>query len=83
MWLLCSWSAPLFSICKKQVFLWCSSWLTTPSDSKFKDGHAFANSADPDETAPREAVLSGFALFAIQLHISDKFLYGKTFLFEF
>ena len=36
-----------------------------PIDPKFSDGQVVANSADPDQTAPRGAVWSGFTLFAI------------------
>ena len=32
---------------------------------KFSDRQVWANSADPDQTAPRGAVLSGSTLFAI------------------
>ena len=35
------------------------------NDPKFLDRYAWANSADPDQTAPRGAVWSGSALFAI------------------
>ena len=35
------------------------------NDPKFSDGHVWANSADPDQTAPRGAVWSGSTLFAI------------------
>ena len=35
------------------------------NDPKFSDRYAWANSADPDQTAPREAVWSGSTLFAI------------------
>ena len=34
------------------------------NDPKFSDRYAWANSADPDQTAPRGAVWSGSALFA-------------------
>ena len=34
-------------------------------DPKFSDRYAWANSADPDQTAPRGAVWSGSTLFAI------------------
>ena len=33
-------------------------------DPKFSDRYAWANSADPDQTAPRGAVWSGSTLFA-------------------
>ena len=35
------------------------------NDPKFLDRQAWANSADPDQTAPRGAVWSGSTLFAI------------------
>ena len=35
------------------------------NDPKFSDRYALANSADPDQTAPRGAVWSGSTLFAI------------------
>ena len=35
------------------------------NDPKFSDRKVWANSADPDQTAPRGAVLSGSSLFAI------------------
>ena len=35
------------------------------NDPKFSDRYAWANSADPDQTAPRGAVWSGSTLFAI------------------
>ena len=35
------------------------------NEPKFSDGYAWANSADPDQTAPRGAVWSGSTLFAI------------------
>ena len=42
------------------------SWLKAyRNDPKFSDGQAWANSADPDQTAPRGAVWSGSTLFAI------------------
>ena len=35
------------------------------NDPKFSDRYAWANRADPDQTAPRGAVCSGSTLFAI------------------
>ena len=35
------------------------------NDPKFSDRYAWANSADPDQTAPRGVVWSGSTLFAI------------------
>ena len=42
-----------------------------------------ANSVDPDQTAPLEAVLSGSTLIAFCLHLLDTLLYGKTKQFRF
>ena len=36
------------------------------NDPKFSDRYAWANSADPDQSAPRGAVWSGSTLFAIR-----------------
>ena len=38
--------------------------LNNRNDPKFWDRQIEANSADPDQTAPREAVCSGYSLFA-------------------
>ena len=38
---------------------------TYRNDPKFSDRYAWANSADPDQTAPTGAVWSGSTLFAI------------------
>ena len=38
---------------------------STRNDPKFSDRYAWANSADPDQTAPRRAVRSGSTLSAI------------------
>ena len=35
------------------------------NDPKFSDRYIWANSADPDQTAPKGAVWSGSTLFAI------------------
>ena len=35
------------------------------NDPKFLDGHVWANSVDPDQTAPERAVRSGCTLFVI------------------
>ena len=48
------------------------------NDPKFSDRYAWANSADPDQTAPRGAVLSGSTLFAFRLHCLDSLLYGRA-----
>ena len=41
------------------------SFVGIPNDPKFLDRYAWANSADPDQTAPRGAVWSGSTLVAI------------------
>ena len=51
------------------------------NDPKFSDRYAWANSTDPDQTAPRGAVWSGSTLFAIppfRLHRLDTLLYGRA-----
>ena len=45
--------------------------------SKMSDKLAFANSADPDQTAPKGAAWSGSTLFAIPLRILKKELHKK------
>ena len=45
--------------------LWHIKHYTYRNDPKFSDRYAWANSADPDQTAPRGAVWSGSTLFAI------------------
>ena len=47
------------------VFLGIFIVLFYRNDPKFSDRYAWANSADPDQTAPRGAVWSGSTLFAI------------------
>ena len=42
------------------------------SNSKWSDKTSYANSADPDQTAPEGAVWSEFTLFAIPLSILRK-----------
>ena len=54
-----------FRICKNTVFSRRGSYRSYCKDPKFSDKHAEANSADPDQTAPRGAVWSGSSLFAI------------------
>ena len=45
---------------------WCSSRNSKyRNDPKFSDRYAWANSVDPDQTAPRGGVWSGSTLFAI------------------
>ena len=50
--------------------LYCNDCITSAkiayhNDPKFSDRYAWANSEDPDQTAPRGAVWSGSTLFAI------------------
>ena len=40
-------------------------WTNYRNDPKFSDRYSWANSVDPDQTAPRGAVWSGSTLFAI------------------
>ena len=47
-----------------QVFF---SWRYYCNDPKFSDRQVWANSADPDKTAPTEADWSGSTLFAIPI----------------
>ena len=47
------------------IFQMPSLTLGYRNDPKFSDRYAWANSADPDQTAPRGAVWSGSTLFAI------------------
>ena len=49
------------------------------NDSKFSDRHAWANSVDPDQTAPR----SGSTCLPFRLYLLDALLYIKATLFEF
>ena len=52
------------------------------NDPKFSDGYAWANSADPDQTAPRGAVEEqsdqGLHCFPFRLHRLDSLLYGRA-----
>ena len=48
-----------------KVEIFKSNILIYRNDPKFSDRYAWANSADPDQTAPRGAVWSGSTLFAI------------------
>ena len=48
-----------------RYFLGLSSVNQYRNDPKFTDRQVWANSADPDQTAPRGAVWSGATLFAI------------------
>ena len=51
-------------ICNRE-FVWHFHRGIYRNDPKFSDRYAWANSADPDQTAPRGAVCSGATLFAI------------------
>ena len=51
------------------------------SDFKFSYRHVWANSVDPDQTAPLEAVWSG--LNYLPLHFLGTLLYGKAILSKF
>ena len=54
----------------------CFSTWSVPiyrNDPKFSDRYAWANSVDPDQTAPRGAVLSGSTRLPFQLHLLDSF----------
>ena len=53
------------------------------NDPKFSDRYVLANSADPDQTAHRGAVWSGFSLFAIPFVFFDGILKDLASLFEF
>ena len=55
------------------------------NDPKFSDILVWANSADPDQTTPRGAVLSGSSLFAssICIFLIKYLLEGLATLFEF
>ena len=48
-----------------EVLLLNTRYCKYRNDPKFSDRYAWANSADPDQTAPRGAVGSGSTLFAI------------------
>ena len=48
------------------------------NDPKFSDRYAWANSADPDQIAPRVAVWSGSTLFAILSASFELLLYGRA-----
>ena len=64
---------PCLSIKTPEYSLWskysCCNIVNVyyPNDPKFSDRQVCANSADPDQTAPRGAVWSGSSLFAIPL----------------
>ena len=55
-------------------------------DPKFSDRKVYANSVDPDQIAPREAVWSGLHSLPfcwLCMHLYDAILYGKATLFKF
>ena len=52
-------------------------------DLKFSDRQVWANSVDPDQTAPRGTVSSGSTLFAILSASFGWSLYGKATLLKF
>ena len=45
------------------------------NDPKFSDRYAWANSADPDQTAPRD---HGLHCLPFRLHRLDSLLYGRA-----
>ena len=55
----------------------------TVMNLSFRTDRSGANSADPDQSAPRGAVWSGSSLFAILFVSLDKIFYGLASLFEF
>ena len=48
------------------------------TDPKFSDRYAWANSADPDQTAPRGAVWSGLHCLPFRLHRLDSLHYSRA-----
>ena len=56
---------------------------TDRNDPKFSDRQAWANSADSDQTAPKEQSDQGLHCLQFPLHLLDALLYGKTILFIF
>ena len=48
------------------------------NDPKFSDRYAWANSADPDHTAPRGAAYQGLHCLPFLLHRLDSLLYGSA-----
>ena len=52
-------------------------------DPKFLDRQVWANSADPDQTAPKEQSDLGLHCLPFCLNLLDKLLYGKIMLFKF
>ena len=49
-----------------------------PNDLKLLDREVWANSAEPDQTAHKGAVLSGYSLFAIPFALFRGLHHGKT-----
>ena len=52
--------------------------MTCRNDPKFSDRYAWANSADPDQTAPREPSDLGLCCLPFHLHRLDSLPYGRT-----
>ena len=48
------------------------------NDPKFSDRYAWAKSADPDQTAPKEQSDQGLHCLQFRLHRLDSFLYGRV-----
>ena len=55
----------------------CLSCMYYRNDHNFSDRQAWANSADPDQTA------QGLHCLQFHLHLLEALLYGKTWLFKF
>ena len=54
------------------IFVYCK-------DSKYKDRSAGTNSADPDQTAPKEQSDQGLHCLPVHLYLLDVFLQGDSF----
>ena len=52
------------------------------NDPKFSDKQAWANSADPDQTAPEQSD-QGLHCLQVHLHLLNALLFGKAILFKF
>ena len=48
------------------------------NDPKFSDRYAWANSADPDQTAPKELSDQGLHCLPFRLRRLDSLLYGRA-----
>ena len=69
-------------VCAFTVQKWCATGrfdfaFKYDNDPKFSDRQAWANSVDPDQTAP------GLHCLPFRLHLFDALLYGKDVLFDF